>query len=140
VDADTPATQRGDQLAAALTSSLTGRRVLCDLMSAQAAVLERNLSAEVAASYKRSAVADVASLADVLRVFLPELDEGQAQRLGAATVMVISAVWTHAQPSAAMLEAYEADPSLAAFRLDFSQALTEMLQTLIAGTLARARR
>ena len=37
--------------------------------------------------------------------------------------MVTGALWAHAQPSAAMLAAYEADPSLAAFRLDFAHDL-----------------
>jgi hypothetical protein len=39
-----------------------------------------------------------------------------------------------------MLAAYEADPSLAALRLDFPAALREMLETLISGVLARAGR
>ena len=42
--------QRGDQLAAALAGSLAARPVLCDLLSAQAAVLERNVSPQVAAA------------------------------------------------------------------------------------------
>jgi len=36
--------------------------VLCDPISAQAAVLERNMSAEVAAEYKRAAIANVMEL------------------------------------------------------------------------------
>lgn len=34
--------------------------------------------------------------------------------------------------------AYEADPSLTAFKLDFVTALQDMLATLTAGTIARA--
>jgi hypothetical protein len=37
-----------------------------------------------------------------------------------------------------VLAAYEADPSLAVLRLDFTPALEEALATLITGTLARA--
>ncbi len=51
--------------------------------------------------------------------------------------MVTGAVWTHARPSAAMLAAFEADPSLEALRMDFTATLEEMPATLIAGTLAR---
>ena len=36
-----------------------------------------------------------------------------------------------------MLAAYEADPSLAALRMDFTDTLQERLATLIAGCLAR---
>ena len=50
------------------------------------------------------------------------------------------AVWTHAQPSAAMLAAYEADPSLASMRLDFTATLRETLQVLLTGLLARPSR
>ncbi len=59
-------------------------------------------------------------------------------RFAAAAVMVTGAVWTHAHPSAAMLAAYEADPSLAVLRLDFTATLREMLEVLVTGLLARA--
>ncbi|MEU2358827.1 hypothetical protein ABZ599_38720 [Streptomyces misionensis] len=52
--------------------------------------------------------------------------------------MVVGAVWIHARPSPAMLAAYEADPSLISFKLNFVTALQEMLATLTAGTIARA--
>ena len=48
------------------------------------------------------------------------------------------ALWPHTQPSAAMLAAYEADPALAALRLDFTATVHELLQVTIAGLLARS--
>jgi Tetracyclin repressor-like, C-terminal domain len=69
-----------------------------------------------------------------------ELGEHDAGRLSAATVMVTGAVWQHAQPSAAMLAAYQADPALASMRLDFTATLREVLEVLIAGLLARSSR
>jgi hypothetical protein len=102
--------ERGDQLASTLAASLTARPVLCDLISTQAAVLEHNVSPHVAAQYKRAAI------------------------------LVTGAVWTHARPAAAMLAAYEADPSLASMRLDFTTTLREILQVLITGLLARPSR
>src|SRR5712691_257850 len=62
VDAGAPTAERGDQLAAALATSLASRPVLCDLLSAQAAVLERNVSPQVAAAFKRAAMGCVAAL------------------------------------------------------------------------------
>jgi len=62
VDAGAPPAERGDQLAAGLATSLAARPVLCDLLSAQAAVLERNVSPQVAAEYKRAAIANVTAL------------------------------------------------------------------------------
>lgn len=138
VDADAPVGPRGEQLAAALAGSLAGRPVLCDLLGAQAAVLERNVSPEVAARYKRAAMADVDALGGIVRRAVPELGAA-APRFAAAAVLVTGAIWTHTQPSAAMLEAYAASPELAAMRLDFTATLCEVLATLLAGVLARAR-
>ncbi|MCA6094718.1 TetR/AcrR family transcriptional regulator [Streptomyces sp. SCA3-4] len=132
-----PTIQRGREFAAVLARSLAQHRVLCDLLSAQAGVLEHNVSADVAARYKRAALDNVAALAALARRHLPELG-GHADQLCAQAIMVSGAVWTHARPSAAMLAAYAADPSLAALRMDFTNALEEMLTTLVAGTLARA--
>ncbi|MGW0827563.1 TetR family transcriptional regulator [Streptomyces sp. NPDC002845] len=134
---DAPVLERGQAFAAVLTRSLAQNRVLCDLLSAQAGVLEHNVSADVAARYKRSAIENVAALAALARRHLPELGD-RADWLCGQAVMAIGAVWTHARPSPSMLAAYEADPSLAALRMDFTATLEEMLATLIAGTLTRA--
>ncbi|MFH8485144.1 hypothetical protein [Streptomyces longisporoflavus] len=90
-----------------------------------------------AARYKRAVVANVADVAALARQFLPELGSSATQ-LTAAMIMTVGAVWTHARPSPAMLAAYDADPSLTAFKLDFVTALQEMLATLTAGAIARA--
>lgn len=134
-----PPMQRGQQFAAVLAQSLERHRVLCDLLSAQAGVLEHNVSPDVAARYKRASLDRVDAMAALARQYLSELGD-HAYQLCAQTVMVSGAVWTHARPSAAMLTAYEADPSLAALRMDFTDTLSEMLATLIAGTLARTER
>jgi AcrR family transcriptional regulator len=138
VDAGVPSARRGDQLAAALATSLASQPVLCDLISAQAAVLERNVSPKVAAQYKRAAIANVAALGQLMLGCVGELGEHDAGRLAAAAVLVAGAIWTNTQPSAAMLAAYEADPALASMRLDFTATLREVLEVLIAGLLARA--
>jgi len=57
-----------------------------------------------------------------------------------ATVMTAGALWPHTQPSAAMLAAYEADPELAALRLDFTETLREVLEVMSAGLLTRGSR
>ena len=140
VDAAAPPAGRGDQLAAALAVSLAARPVLCDLLSAQAAVLERNVSVEVATAYKRASLADVSRLGRLIRRHLGELGDQDAERLAAGTVLVAGALWAHAQPSAAVLAAYEADPALAVMRTDFTATMREVLEVLIAGLLARSGR
>jgi AcrR family transcriptional regulator len=139
VAAGDPVASRADQLAAAVAASLATRPMLCDLISAQAAVLERNVSPQVAAQYKRASIAGISALGALLLRSVPELGEPGAFRLAGAAVMATAAVWPHTQPSAAMLAAYAADPALAAMRLDFTATLREMLEVLTAGLLARTR-
>ena len=139
VVAGDPVASRADQLAAAVAASLAARPMLCDLISAQAAVLERNVSPEVAAQYKRASIAGISALGALLLRSVPELGEPDAFRLAGAAVMTTAAVWPHTQPSAAMLAAYAADPALAAMRLDFTATLREVLEVLTAGLLARTR-
>jgi AcrR family transcriptional regulator len=140
VDAGAPPAVRGDRLAAAIATSLAAQPVLCDLISAQAAVLERNVSPRVAAACKRAAIADVAALGQLMLGCVGELGEHDAFRLAGAAIMMTGAIWTNTQPSAAMLAAYQADPALASMRLDFTATLREVLEVLTAGLLARSPR
>jgi AcrR family transcriptional regulator len=132
-----PARERGDRVADVLAGSLAAEPALCDLLNAQAAVLERNISPEVAARYKRAALANVAALGRLLLPPLPELSEPDSFRLAGAVIMVAGAVWPHSQPSAAMLAAYAADPELATMRLNFTTTLREAIEVLISGFLSR---
>jgi AcrR family transcriptional regulator len=140
VDADAPLAERGDQLAAALAASLAARPVLCDLIGAQAAVLERNVSPEVAARHKRAALANVTALGKLALGHLAELGEHDSFRLAAAAMLTAGALWPHTQPSPAMQAAYQADPELADMRPDFAATQREVLEVLISGFVARGRR
>lgn len=68
---------------------------------------------------------------------VPSAIRPSANSLTVPTVMTTGALWPHTQPSAAMLAAYEADPELAAMRLDFTATLREVLEVMSAGLLAR---
>jgi len=137
VDPAAPVASRSDQVAGLVAASLAARPMLCDLISAQAAVLERNVSPTVAAQYKRASIAGTTALGGLILGCLPELGEQDAFRLAGATVMIAGALWPHSQPSAAMLAAYAADPALAAMRLDFTDTIREVLAVMAAGLLAR---
>src|SRR5262245_30970337 len=68
---------RGALLAAAVTETLILHPLLCELMSASAAVLERNISTDVARTYKAAALENTIKLSTLARRCLPELsDEG----------------------------------------------------------------
>lgn len=136
--ADAPASQRGDQVAAVLADSLATRPVLVDLLSSQAAVLERNVSPRIAAEYKRATMASIDALGRMVRRRLPELADVDAQHLAGAAVLVAGGIWPHTQPSAAMQAAYRADPGLAAMCLDFRDTLRGLLEVIVTGLLTRA--
>jgi AcrR family transcriptional regulator len=135
-DAGSAARQRGDQLAAIISSSLEHHTVLCDLLNAEPGILEHNVSVDVVARFKRSTLASLGRLAAIVRDHLPEVGE-DAWSLCLMAVVTASALWAHAQPAPNALAAYEAEPALRDLRLDLVTSLETTLATLISGTLAR---
>ena len=129
--------ERGDRLALAMAESLARRPVLCDLISAQASVLEHNISTELAVRYKRDTRTALEAQVRLIRRCLPELGVQDAARLVAVTVLIASAAWPHANPPEAMLAAYAADPETAAMRMDFTDLLNQTLAVTICGLLVR---
>jgi Tetracyclin repressor-like, C-terminal domain len=52
-------------------------------------------------------------------------------------VLMTSALWSHATPPQAVLDAYEQDPELRAMRLEFAATLEDYFITLAIGLNAR---
>ncbi|MET9914646.1 TetR family transcriptional regulator [Streptomyces sp. NPDC006476] len=138
IDAGAGPRERSERLADALAASLADHRVLCDLLSAQAAVLEHNVSTEVALRYKHAALDSLTGFSDLIRRLLPELDQDAAALAANTAIVLIGALWTHAHPAPAVQAAYDADPALGVLRLDFTEALGRSLAILLTGLLARA--
>ncbi|MBQ6643135.1 MAG: TetR/AcrR family transcriptional regulator [Saccharopolyspora sp.] len=130
--------QREDRLAAVLTESLARRPVLCDLNSAHAAVLEHNVSTDVALRHKRETKRALEEQARLIRGYLPELGAHDATRLVAMIALLAASAWPLCRPSEAMLAAYAADPALAELRMNFTDMLRRSLAVTISGLLARA--
>jgi hypothetical protein len=91
----------------------------------------------VAAGFKRSLVGVGGTLVGLVRGVLPELPEPAAYRFVTAVMLLTGATWSACQPSAAMRAAYEAEPELAALRLEVEPTLRELFAVLLAGSLAR---
>jgi hypothetical protein len=128
---------RADQLVELSVRTTANRPVLCDLLSTQGSVLERNISTGTALDFKRAAVASYERMIAVVAGVLPELGPEGAGRFLAFASLLAGTLWTHSHPVPAVLAAYEADPALAAVRLDFEPALTDALRTLLYGALPR---
>jgi AcrR family transcriptional regulator len=137
VDAKSPAGERAERLADTMVNTLAARPMFCELISTQAAVLEHNVSTDVAVGFKRAALANYHSMvASVLRA-LPELGDEGAARFIAAASMLAGAIWTHSRPSPAIRAAYAAAPELSTFRMDFEPALRTAVDSLLFGLLPR---
>jgi AcrR family transcriptional regulator len=136
VDANAPVPERAEQIAATITASLVDDRLFCELVSVSSAVLERNISPEVARRYKVAAIANVGALAELVHGRLGELSSEGATNFAGGTVVATTGIWPLAQPSDAMLCVYD-DPAMAALRLEFGATHQEMLATLLAGCLVR---
>ncbi|WP_284740778.1 TetR/AcrR family transcriptional regulator [Amycolatopsis sp. RTGN1] len=136
VDAAGSAAERGERFAAVVAHSLARRTVLCDLIGAQAGVLEHNVSVDVVVRFKRSALAGLDTMAELVRHYVPEVGE-EAATVCLFAMILTGGLWTHCRPSPSALAAYEADPALAALHLDLAPALQSGLALLIAGATQR---
>jgi AcrR family transcriptional regulator len=136
VDATAPASTRHPRIASTVAESLVGDRLFCELISVSSAVLERNVSPDVARRYKLAAIANTTAYADLIRIHLSELSERGAINFAGGTLVAVTGIWPLAQPSEAMLCVYQ-DPALAVLRLDFRTALADMLTALLVGCLTQ---
>lgn len=134
-----PARERGDLLAELLAGSLSRRPVLCDLVSAQSTVLERNISAETALRHKRAVLAHLETLVRFTGRHLPELGDEDAAALIQTVMLTAVAAWPGSRPPQAVLDAYAADPALAVMRVDFADVVRRTTEVMVTGLLARAK-
>ncbi|MDT7783111.1 MAG: hypothetical protein QOF58_1530 [Pseudonocardiales bacterium] len=129
----------GDQLAELLASTLTNRPVLCDLASAQAAVLEHNISAETATRHKYAAKQSLEELVRIVTRHVPELGGADAISFVQTVMLTAIAAWPCSRPPEAILSAFAADPELAALRIDFTDTVRRTAEVTVSGLLARRK-
>jgi AcrR family transcriptional regulator len=128
---------RETRVATAIAASLTAEPLLCDLFSAMAAVLERNISLDVARDFKTRFTASTARLAALVRAAVPALDEPAATHFASAVVVLVAGLWPYANPTEVVATAaaelgYPCGADL------FSGGLTEGLVNQLVGLSARA--
>ena len=118
-----------------IAAAAARRRVFCDLTANAAGVLERNVSGEVAADYKRASLASSDRLAR-LAGFDGLASTGGMIFVG-AVMLAIGGIWSSSQPTDGMREAYAAHPEFRPFRVDFEVGVRELVATTLAGLEAR---
>jgi hypothetical protein len=88
-------------------------------------------------TFKRAARVDLDWFADIVGECLPELGKDGASTFAIYSASAVGALWTAANPADAVLAAYEAAPELASMRINFEQALRQLLQLLLTGIARR---
>lgn len=127
---------RADQLARILSQSLADRMVLCDLFGAQGGVLEHNVSVEVVKRHKRSSLAKLAGMSELLRGHVPELGEG-AQLFCLLSLLSAGALAAYTPPPPSLLAAYANEPALGALHMSLHDALRSAITSTLLGVLPR---
>ncbi|WP_229869346.1 TetR/AcrR family transcriptional regulator [Streptomyces inusitatus] len=86
-------------LATIVADSLVARPMLCELLSAMAAVLERNISLEFAREFKRKASANNDRLAAAVAARLPHLPQATPHEFAGAVIVLVAGMWPFANPT-----------------------------------------
>ncbi len=124
-----------DELAAVIARTAAERPVLCELIANAALVLEHNVSGEVAADYKRGALAHAERLVTLASEVLGELDGEQRLVVAGGVNVALGGAWAVCRPSPGMREAYRRYPELSAFELEFEPTARALLAALLRGVL-----
>ncbi len=90
------------------------------------------MSGDVAASYKRAALAHSARLAQ-LTVGVDDLTDPRAAAAVGAINLIIGGMWAASRPSPGMALAYRENPELRAMQVDFASAVRELVATVLVG-------
>lgn len=131
-----PLAERIEGFAEVYARVAAARPDLLDLLAAQAAVLERNVSTEAIVRFKRAALAGIETMAAVLARAVPEL--GDSASAVCSTILTLSgALYVQSEQSRICESAYLVAPELEVFRTELVPALQSAVATVLAGTLAR---
>ncbi|RFU82365.1 TetR/AcrR family transcriptional regulator [Streptomyces triticagri] len=136
VDAHAGPEERARELAEVLSRSLADRTVLCDLFGAQGGVLEHNVSVEVVKRHKRSSLARLTTMTDLVRRHVPELGAG-AQLFCLMSLVSAGALSAYVPPPPSLLAAYADEPALGALHLELDEALRASFTATLLGALPR---
>jgi AcrR family transcriptional regulator len=99
-DAESENRQRREiELGSALAAAMLRDPLFCELQANMAGVLERNISLEVARSFKQRSLANVRRSAELVRARLPYLGEDDAINFVGAAGMLLAGMWPHTRPT-----------------------------------------
>jgi AcrR family transcriptional regulator len=136
IEANAAPEVRAGQLAEVLSRSLGERVVLCDLFGAQGGVLEHNVSIDVVKRHKRSSLAKLATMSELVRRYVPEVGDS-AQLFCLMTLVSAGALSSYVPPPPSLLAAYADEPALGVLNLELRDALRISFTSSLVGVLTR---
>ncbi|ONI78332.1 hypothetical protein BWI15_02325 [Kribbella sp. ALI-6-A] len=131
------------QIAAAADAwsrSLAAHPLFCELISAQAVVLERKISAETALAFKRDSMTNLTRLTGILARAVRELatkDELVVARLASHATLLTGALWAQTRATESLLAGAGRPPELEALQEPFTDAVRDAFHAMLLGTLSR---
>jgi AcrR family transcriptional regulator len=128
--------ETAERVAEVLARTLDGRDLLCELVAAMSAVLERNITIEFARVFKRRAMANHERLAALVLDRLPALGPAGAAFFGGAVFVIVAGLWPYARPTDAVATV-SAELGAPPARESFRANLTEGLANQLVGQLTR---
>lgn len=136
IPADGDVRRRVAATAASLASAFARHEMLCELIAAQAGVLEHNVSVETITRFKRNGYEALDRFGALLRQVVPELTPAQAGDAARSILIAVGAYWTHTHPPQAVQDAYALDPSLIFLPERFEGSFARAIEVILLGTLA----
>jgi AcrR family transcriptional regulator len=134
------AEERIQAAADAWARSLATHPLFCELISAQALVLERKISAETALAFKRDSAANLGRLTGMMTRAVPEFganNERAVARFASQATLLAGALWAQKQATESLLAGVERPPELAALQEPFADTVRDAFDTMLRGTLSR---
>jgi len=140
VDPAGPLPERCAAAADVLAQALDGHPRFCELISVQAAVLERNVSADTAVAFKSASSAQLHRLAGWLAAALPELPAADPAtlRLAANATLLAGALWAQSRSQEVLAAQLVEHPELTT-PTTFSESAREAIRLLLRGGTGEAR-
>jgi len=125
-----------ERVATVIATSISRQRLLCELISTMAAVLERNISVETARTFKTRAGERTERLAGIVRARVA-LDAEAAGYFAKAVFILVAGLWPYANPGEAVATVL-AERGAPAGHAMFVDGLTEGLANQLVGLAVRA--
>jgi len=121
--------------AAAVTTSLLDRELLCELLASMAGVLERNIGIDYARDFKARAADHTEHLARIVHRTFPTLDAAECAHYAGAIVVILAGLWPYARPSDVVAQVSAemgVAPGIERFEREYTAGLTVHLHGLLA--------